>query len=514
MLTTRSVLRRSMLLASASLLAGTGTPTAASAAALPGHDGEALRTTPPPGWRNAYLPQERAQSAVVGGLSQLTGDVPLLGQLTLGAAELAFGHPGGRVRAAVAFLEPRAEREWYALDGVARARPLAQALLLAALLDDPRDFGGVDLVGRLEQLGAVGDTSTRALAARALTTAGSDSAAERRDDLVGQQCGGGWWTVQPGTCDGAAPDVTATAQAVLALREAPEPASVTAAGAGLDWLASAQGADGSFDDGLVLPTALAGRALGEAGRSEPAGRVAVWLRLAQASHQRDCGAKIPVGLVAPSRAAYGRAIEPGLPAGYERTWLPATAAASHAMRFPPRGDGSWPRLKAPAGYQRGGSVGRFVAAGVPALMEVCLTLGDTGVLARADEQGRVVVRTRLPRAGGSVRVRLLAYDRKVVRRSERVKLLQARRLTVSLRAPVIRPGGRQVAVVRDLAPQERVALRYRGRIVARGLATEQGVLRAGFDVGRGTGREPVVAVGRFANRRGSAVFTLAPASGR
>ena len=113
----------------------------------------------------------------------------------------------------------------------------------------------------------------------------------------------------------------------------------------------------------------------------------------------------------------------------------------------------------------------------------------------------------LPRAGGSVRARVIAYD-DVIGRDERVRLLQARRLTVGLRAPRVRPGGRQVVLVRKLAPEERVAVRYRGRVVARGTATEGGVFRAGFAVGRGTGRESVVAVGRFANRRGSALFTL------
>lgn len=503
-----------MLLTWAGWLAVTGTMAGTPAVAV--SDGDrttTARTTPPPGWRNARLPVESAWAALRGALPESSQDVPLLGEITLGAAELSPTYPGRQTQAAVAFLEPRAESEWYAVDGGPRARPLAQALLLAALLDDPRDFGGVDLVERTEQQVPAGDIGTRALAARALEAAGSDVAAARRDELVDQQCASGWWTSQPDSCDVAAPDVAATAQAVLALHEAPEPAAVSAAAAGLDFLEGAQGGDGSFESG-VLSSALAGRALGEAGRPEAAGRAAVWLRLVQASHQRSCGAPIPLGLVAPSFAAYRRAVARGLPAGYERSWLPTTAAAAHAMRFPPLGDGSWPRLQGPAGYQRAGSTARFVARGVPALMEVCLTLGGVSVPARADARGRVVVRTRLPRVEGSVRVRLQAYDKNVVRQYERVRLLQARRLRVALRVPAVRAGGRQVAVVRDLAPHERVTLRYRGRIVARGTATERGVLRAGFAVGRGTGPERVVVVGRFANRRGSAVFTLTPGSGR
>ena len=201
---------------------------------------------------------------------------------------------------------------------------------------DPTDFGGVDLVARVEGVtddasGRIADVSDygdnantigQAFAVRGLAEVGSAEAAAGTDFLLAQQCSEGFFRLELGAtlaedCD-ADPDATedtdVTAFALLALLEqAGDPDVDAAVAAGVGWLEDTQADDGSFGGGAATEapnansTGLAGWVLGAAGadaggRSRrgvgrgPAGARRHGLRDRSPRRRRGCAGLRPGGL--------------------------------------------------------------------------------------------------------------------------------------------------------------------------------------------------------------------------
>ena len=127
-------------------------------------------------------------------------------------------------------------------------------LAVAAAGEDPYDFGGVDLVQRLQsyydpatgQYGLSGDVPTQALSMMAVRAAGQTVPVTARELLKSwQDDSGGWGYAYP--CTGwCSPDVDNTALVMQALIAAGEPVTSTTIISATEFLRSQQGDDGGF----------------------------------------------------------------------------------------------------------------------------------------------------------------------------------------------------------------------------------------------------------------------------
>lgn len=222
----------------------------------------------------------------------------------------------------------------------------AKAVIAAHAADrDPRDFGGVDLVDRLESAvgkkGKISDTSQfgdfanmigQAYATEALAEADSQQAGKVRDFLLDQQCDSGAFTENFGD-DCKEPSLDTTAMAVTALSHA------DAAGMdGLDepvdraagWLAEQQDDNGSFGGDTDLgansnSSGVAAHALALAGDSVAAGDAAEWIAKLQVSD--DTGAELDdqAGAIAYDSEALKAATADGISDETLTQWRGATA---------------------------------------------------------------------------------------------------------------------------------------------------------------------------------------------
>lgn len=193
----------------------------------------------------------------------------------------------------------------------------AKAVVLAETTGaDPRAFGGVNLVGRLNKrvsataptVGRIQDKTAgqdfanvigQAFAARGLSVAGSGKADEAVRFLLKQQCASGYFrlnfaakTAPNQTCDGgdrattSAPDTDVTALAVLSLTAVPRKTAAvrTAITDAVEWLKRRQKTNGSFGGGTATEasnsnsTGLAGWAFGKTGACGAAVKAARWVR--------------------------------------------------------------------------------------------------------------------------------------------------------------------------------------------------------------------------------------------
>lgn len=258
--------------------------------------------------------------------------------------------------------------------GSTYAGPTGKAATFAVVAGaDPRSYGGVDLIARLEAVistapptaGRIKDVSMygdyanvigQSFAARALTAVGSDLADEATNFLLEQQCGAGFFrfgltrdtsSAQQGCVTGAADsasDLDATALAVINLFATPDasPSVIAAARSGASWLESQQSVDGSFGANSNT-TGLAGWALGEAGKVAAATGAAGWLRGLQIADLAPCATTLAAdnGAIAPSRAALATSRTSGGIANAQRiAYAYASAQALPALASVPAGVGS------------------------------------------------------------------------------------------------------------------------------------------------------------------------------
>jgi hypothetical protein len=300
-------------------------------------------------------------------------------------AALALDEIGGHdqtvqeISAAVAAgLDAYITGEAFGDPGSTYAGPTAKALVMAQVAgEDPAAYGGTDLVARLESVtssrgattGRIEDDSKfgdnanvlgQALAVQGLAEAGSARAGDATAFLLEQQCADGFFRIQltpdkkaeDQSCDGgsakeSAPDVDATAQAVLALQAVTEePGVEEALEEATAWLLEEQGREGAFggswaDTGdNANSTGLAGWALGARGEDEAAESAAAWVRSLQAGGDGDCDAwkQSQIGAVAYDESALAAAEDKGISKPAEGQWLRATVQVLPVLAWAPADD--------------------------------------------------------------------------------------------------------------------------------------------------------------------------------
>lgn len=287
---------------------------------------------------------------------------------------LALDSIGGKRRAVRRIGGALAENAdaWTApAEGEVYAGPTAKAAVLAEVTGrDPRRFGGVDLVARLEErtadaapitgriedqseYGDFANTIGQGFAALALAQAGSEEAPAARTFLLSQQCDEGYFRLNfsdkaavDQSCESAselsAPDVDATALSLLALLKLPTKGKLVRAAIdnATDWLHDAQRRDGSFrsvpdaDLSNANSTGLAAWALGEAGACRTATKSARWVRDLQV---RGVVKGSPFagdeGAIAYDRPAFKAGKTDGITRKTRDRWRRTTAQAAPGLSF-------------------------------------------------------------------------------------------------------------------------------------------------------------------------------------
>ena len=253
------------------------------------------------------------------------------------------------------------------------AGPIAKLAAYAqATGANPRDYGGIDLVKRLNarvagskpivgrirdksDFGDFANTIGQAYAARALKLTGSRKAGKVIRFLLKQQCNAGFFRLTfaaPGakrqSCDAAskakkAPDTDVTALAVINLRAIPFKQRSKAVKGTIKnataWLKKRQKKNGSFGGGTSTEksnansTGLAGWALGEAGVCRPAARAARWVRELQVPPSATAPLDDEVGAIAYNRAAYTAGETGGIGDTERDQWRRTSAQAGPALGF-------------------------------------------------------------------------------------------------------------------------------------------------------------------------------------
>lgn len=402
---------------------------------------------------------------------------------------------------------------------------------------DPRAYGGVDLVERLESLtgvnGRIADvyegvtepdsanTISQSFAVQGLRTAGSDVAAAATDHLLRQQCEAGYFSLAlstgDATCDStdASPQVDATALALLALRDqAADPDVATAITAARRWLRSVQLDDGAFGSDDFIPganansTGLAAWALGASGARAAAQDAAIWLREHQLVNTASCTpyAAADEGAIGYDDSGLDAAASGSIPDGLADQFRRASAQALPGLGYAP--DGAVSEVTGRSGFVRAGSRQLVTLAASPGDL-VCLASAGSGDVARSKRVAR----------DGQSSYAITMPNRTVVQRflvedgDERLgtavfRVLAPGRLDVS--APVRAGRGQRVVVaVSGLQPGERATVRVRGVQRGTDVAGSRGIARVAFTAGGRSGTVPIRAFGRFQDiRSGATSFRL------
>ena len=322
----------------------------------------------------------------------------------------------------------------------------ATAKTLALATDrgrNPRRFGGVDLVARMESLvlrgapvaGRIQDRSAfgdfanvigQGFAARGLTAVGSARANKATRFLLRQQCDAGWFRLDftksltaDQTCDGRAksvPDADATALSVLALIEVSKDPGASrrvdrAIKAAASWLHDQQRSNGSLGGGTSTEkpntnsTGLAGWVFGETGRTTAAKRAATWVRARQADEVAPCTSALvdETGAIAYDKAAVRTGRADGITEGTTDQWRRATTQALPALAWSPAGGTA--SMSAPTRFVKAGSRPRVTVSDVAPGATVCVTGGKTVRATHANRAGNASVRVLMPTRTTSVTIR-------------------------------------------------------------------------------------------------------------
>lgn len=416
------------------------------------------------------------------------------------------------------------------------------ASLASAAGDDPRSYGGRDLVALLEGrvategaiLGRIQDRGAsdfanvigQSFAAQALDAAGSDRTSSVTEFLLLQQCADGFFRQDFAAkdaagqgCDddpAAVPSIDVTAQAVLSLQSQADDDTVSAAlTKATEWLADRQTPAGGFGSSAEIATpnanstGLAGRALASQGRTGPAERAAVYVRALQVDEPAPCATPLAAdtGAIAYDGQARGAGRRDGITVATEDQFRRATAQALPLLAIAPTAGSGAVRAIDTDGYFRAGSRVTLGADGLAPGDTVCFSLRRAGVaLATVGHNGQATTAVRLP--DGTARRTYLSNDGTSEGQPMTFAVLDRARLSVSLKRDRVRAGRTQVVRMRGLEPGERYRVKYRGKVRKRGVVSDTGRRNVRFSVGRKDGRFKVLVIGQFGDRRGADRFRV------
>jgi len=406
----------------------------------------------------------------------------------------------------------------------------AKALVLdRATGGDGTDFGGVDLVDRLESLinadgrvistvdgepdSSYNNTYVQSLAVTGLAGTGSPAGDAATTYLLDQQCAADGYfrgDIPEGVSDPCAdePDTDSTAQAILALGD--EASAADAREAAVAWLLDTQLEDGSFGGGPSTEapntnsTGLAAAALAASGEDAAAAKAASWLRAHQLVNVANCVyyATADLGAITYDDASLEVARD-GVAGGLIYQTRKATADALPGLVAAPAADGDAHGMFT-AEYVKAGRKTTVGVAGAAPGEAVCAMLGEQSVLGYADADGELDLELLIP-AGTRTNEVALANAAGTFDTLE-VNALGKAKLKVAAKKKVKK--GKQVKVtVKGLAPAESVTVAVRGKKKA-GQANAKGVFKTKVKVTGKPGKAKVKAVGQFKNRKGNASVTV------
>ncbi|MBL0747228.1 prenyltransferase/squalene oxidase repeat-containing protein [Nocardioides baculatus] len=320
--------------------------------------------------------------------------------------------------------------------------------------ENPIDYGGVNLVARLEErtadvpadptkepqaaafAGRIFDKSEsgnfanvvgQSYAVRELSLARSAEAAAARDFLLKQQCASGYFrlnfdkaNVPSQSCVEGAPgseaDTDATALAMINLIEsndtsAPVKAALDKASA---WLVDKQrnsGALRSSGDGAQIntnTTALGGYALGLMRQSDAAQKAALWVRKNQPVDKYKCRTALTsdTGVVAFRKDRIKGASTTGIPADARDEWRRATAQAILGLQFAPASKDRF-RIEAVRKQARAGERVQFRVYGLAPSESACMQVKGDFFRVKGKKTGNKIVRKLQLPTGNQRRVGLV-----------------------------------------------------------------------------------------------------------
>jgi hypothetical protein len=316
--------------------------------------------------------------------SQLTGGL-LVGHFTDDTGRHAFndygptidtalglqaigGHRGTVVEIRHALAQPAHAREYIGAGQEKYAGPTAKLLVFAQTTGaDPTDFGGINLVSRLNgrvnkkgpAVGRIADQSAfgdfantvgQILAVRGLTAAKSGQAGHAQTFLLKQQCRQGYFRLdfsKPGSAHQscgkkslADPDTTAYAVVQLWKASRGDSRLRGALNDAIAWLARQQHKNGSFVGGTTTAypntntTGLSAWALAVTGRCSAAKKAAGWIGDLQVGAQKAGSALAGErGAVAYRSSSLKLALKQGITDDTQDEWWRATSQAVPALQF-------------------------------------------------------------------------------------------------------------------------------------------------------------------------------------
>ncbi len=362
---------------------------------------------------------------------------------------------------------------------------------------------------------------TQAFAANALDKAGSTLADDALSFLLKQQCLAGFFrdSFSPEadvnqTCDlaaGATGSVDTTALAVLLLQnQKSEPTVAASLTKAVDWLATQQHADGSFD-GFAGPnantTGLAGWAFGVSGRAAAAAKAASWLRARQLANAGTCtkfaardNGGIAVDDLGVTNASPGplsdidndpvtRATAQALPA---LLWAPGGAAAGDT------------KLTGPGEFVKAGTAQSVAVVGAPG-NTLCITVGSTSSRVVLDANGAATVPVTMPPTTADVTVTTVdaggETDTLTITGLAKAKLKAKGPATVKL-------GATFTVKFTGLEPGESVVVKYLGKKVKKAKsANAKGVVKVKLKATK-LGKATIKIKGQYGNRKGTKVVRV------
>jgi hypothetical protein len=447
-----------------------------------------------------------------------------------GFAEVAMGNTAvaTQIRDAVAaHINDYITGEGFGDAGSTYAGPTAKALTYAQVSGgDPRSFGGVDLVTRLESVtgtsGRIADVSSfgdnantigQSYAARGLSVAGSPEAAAATGFLLKQQCPAGFFRLALGDaqCDAnTGPDTDVTALAMLNLLGQRSRPDVSAA---LDrataWLLATQAADGSFGGGAVTAAAntnssgLAAAALGQQCQVAAARRAAGWARGFQVRAGQSGALATEVGAVAYDAAAMAQGQSQGITDDTADQWRRATSQSAEGLTWEENTPATV-QVAAPRGVRKGGERLTFTIAGASAGERVCVSDSKGATVALTGTGGPLTYVVRTAKADGDVTVSATTGPG---RASDTVEVLGKERLKPKM-AQVVEQGERVVVKLKSLGAKEKVKVLVDGKRVDKGKASRKGVFVGRFLAELKVGTHKLKVVGQYKNRVGAVSFKV------
>lgn len=411
----------------------------------------------------------------------------------------------------------------------------SSAKALALALDqkrNPRSFGGVDLVarvedtvlttgpveGRLQDASEYGDYANsigQSFAAAALSEAGSEAAAPVTDYLLDQQCSDGFFrlyfadkTSAAQSCDSAVPAESAEQSpdttALVAVQLAPLAATNREIKTALDragaWLLSQQGKDGGFTDPgngtNANTTGLAGWALAELGHDAAAAKAATWLRVRQVVNGCDGKLSKEAGAVAYDDQGWADGIQYGITDPLDRSqWMIAGVQALPALAAAPAATAK-DAVTAPK-FAKAGKTVSYKVAGLAPGERACVT-GAAGVKTIIGTGKTLTVKLGKAKAGK----RAVAVRSATGKVKDTVRVLGKKKFKVKV-AKRAKAGSKKKVTVRGLAAGEKVTVKVSGKKRASGKANSKGVFTKKVSVGKKRGTAKVKVTGQYKTRTGA-----------